>query len=62
MKVLHITTNYPTPEYPIFGIFVKEQVDSLQKLGLNWMYFIAMVRAKDSKVYNLYPKIIQKDS
>lgn len=34
MKVLHITTNYPTPDYPIFGIFVKEQVESLQKLGV----------------------------
>lgn len=33
MKILHITTNYPTPEYPIFGIFVKEQVESLRALG-----------------------------
>lgn len=35
MKVLHITTNYPTPEYPVFGIFVKEQVESLKSLGLD---------------------------
>lgn len=34
MKVLHITPNYPTPEYPIFGIFVKEQIESLRKLGI----------------------------
>ena len=34
MKVLHVTPNYPTPEYPIFGIFVKEQVESLQKIGV----------------------------
>lgn len=33
MKVLHVTPNYPTPEFPIFGIFVKEQVESLQKIG-----------------------------
>ena len=35
MKVLHVTPNYPTPEYPIFGIFVKEQVESLQKIGVD---------------------------
>ena len=34
MKILHLTPNYPTPEYPIFGIFVKEQVESLQKIGV----------------------------
>jgi glycosyltransferase involved in cell wall biosynthesis len=34
MKVLHITTNYPTPKYPILGIFVKEQIESLQKEGV----------------------------
>jgi teichuronic acid biosynthesis glycosyltransferase TuaC len=35
MRVLHITTNYPSKEYPIFGIFVKEQVESLQKEGID---------------------------
>lgn len=35
MRILHITTNYPTPEYPIFGIFVKEQVESLQAIGVD---------------------------
>lgn len=34
MKVLHITTNYPTPKHPVFGIFVKEQVESLQREGV----------------------------
>lgn len=41
MKVLHITNNYPTEKNPIFGIFVKEQIDSLTKLGLkNDIFFI----------------------
>ena len=35
MRVLHITTNYPTPDRPIFGIFVKEQVDSLREIGVD---------------------------
>jgi teichuronic acid biosynthesis glycosyltransferase TuaC len=41
MKVLHITNNYPTDHHPIFGIFVKEQIDSLIQLGLeNQVFFI----------------------
>ena len=35
MKVLHITNNYPTKKNPVFGIFVKEQIESLSKLGIN---------------------------
>jgi teichuronic acid biosynthesis glycosyltransferase TuaC len=34
MKVLQITSNYPTTAYPVFGIFVKEQIESLQKAGV----------------------------
>jgi glycosyltransferase involved in cell wall biosynthesis len=41
MKVLHITNNFPTLNHPIFGIFVKEQIDSLQVLGVeNTVFFI----------------------
>lgn len=41
MKILHITNNYPTPEFPIYGIFVKEQIDSLNALGIvNDVFFI----------------------
>lgn len=29
MKVLHITNAYPYPEYESFGIFIKEQIESL---------------------------------
>ncbi len=41
VKILHITNNYPTSNYPIFGIFVKEQIDSLKDLGhANDIFFI----------------------
>ena len=41
MKVLHLTNNYPTKKYPIYGIFVKEQIDSLTSLGIeNEVYLI----------------------
>lgn len=35
MKVLQITTNYPCKENPIFGIFMKEQVESVEKYGVD---------------------------
>ena len=41
MKILHVTPNYPTTEYPIFGIFVKEQVESLQKIGVDCDVFFS---------------------
>lgn len=41
MKVLHITVNYPTEQYPVFGIFVKEQVESLQKIGVECDVFFS---------------------
>lgn len=41
MKVLHITNNYPTNNNPVFGIFVKEQIDSLTQTGIdNKVFFI----------------------
>lgn len=40
MKVLQVTTNYPTKSNPIFGIFMKEQVESLGPLGVeNTIFF-----------------------
>lgn len=40
MKVLQITTNYPTKTNPIFGIFMKEQVESLERFGVeNTIFF-----------------------
>jgi len=41
MKILHITNNYPTANFPIFGIFVKEQIESLNKTdNINEVLFI----------------------
>lgn len=35
MKVLTVTNMYPTLEMPFYGIFVKEQVESLRKEGIH---------------------------
>lgn len=40
MKVLQVTTNYPTKSNPILGIFMKEQVESVEKYGVtNTIFF-----------------------
>ena len=39
MKVLHVTNNYPTTNFPIFGIFVKEQIESLVETGVECEVF-----------------------
>lgn len=58
MRILHITTNYPTPEYPIFGIFVKEQVESLQKLGLDCDVYYCDGKGRGFRQYISYvPKL-----
>lgn len=51
MKVLHITNNYPTVKYPIFGIFVKEQIDSLSNLGIENEIFFINGRELGKKAY-----------
>ena len=58
MKILHITTNYPTKEFPIFGIFVKEQIDSLEKLGIENEVFYCDGQNKGFRKYITYvPKL-----
>lgn len=54
MKVLQVTNNYPTPDYPIFGIFVKEQVESLQKIGVECDVFYCNGQNKGFRKYITY--------
>lgn len=54
MKILHVTTNYPTPEHPIFGIFVKEQIESLEKLGIDCDVFYCDGRNRGFRQYITY--------
>lgn len=54
MRILHITTNYPSKEYPIFGIFVKEQVESLRKRGLECDVFYCDGKNQGFKRYITY--------
>ena len=58
MKVLHVTPNYPTQEYPIFGIFVKEQVESLRKIGIECDVLNCDGQNKGFKKYITYLPLI----
>lgn len=54
MKVLHITPNYPSPEFPIFGIFVKEQIESLREIDVNCDVFYCDGKNRGFKQYIRY--------
>ncbi len=57
MKVLHITNAYPTEKYPTYGVFIKEQVQSLVKNGV--LCEILFVNGRE-KGYLAYLKSIYK--
>lgn len=58
MKVLHITPNYPSPERPVFGIFVKEQVESLRNVEVDCDVVFCDGQDKGFKKYITYlPKL-----
>ena len=52
MKVLQLTTNYPCKENPIYGIFMKEQAESLEPLGVNNTVFFSNGLKSRLKVKN----------
>ena len=60
MKVLHITNNFPTMQYPIFGIFVKEQIDSMSNLGVVNEVFFINGRELGRKAYWNSIKVLRK--
>lgn len=61
MKILHITNNYPTTNYPIYGIFVKEQIGAIALLGNECDIVFINGREKGKKEYIFaIPKIIAK--
>ena len=51
MRVLHITNNYPTTNHPIFGIFVKEQIESLSSEGIETDIFFVNGRENGKNEY-----------
>ena len=66
MKVLHITNNYPTAQFPVFGIFVKEQIESLSSEGIESDIFFVNGRENGKIAYlerlrDLRKKLVNDD-
>lgn len=54
MKVLQLTTNYPCKENPVFGVFMKEQAESVEKYGVNnKIFFSNGLKAKNASIIHL---------
>lgn len=60
MKVLILTNMYPTSEYPFYGIFVKEQVESLRKEGISVDVFFTNGRDNRLNYFLAVPRLIRK--
>ena len=55
MKVLVVTNMYPTPQSPFYGIFVKEQVESLRKEGID--VDVVFINGKENRL-NYFASVI----
>jgi teichuronic acid biosynthesis glycosyltransferase TuaC len=51
MKVLHVTNAYPSKQSPIYGIFIKEQIESLTKPGSKERVFYINAKHKGKIEY-----------
>lgn len=63
MKVLHITNAYPLDVFPAFGIFIKEQIDSLTNIGIeNDVFFINAKENGKKEYYKAIKQLKKKTS
>lgn len=62
MKILQVTTNYPCKENPIFGIFMKEQVESVEKYGVENRIFFSNGITTDPNKKNSGAKVHLKSA
>ncbi len=60
MKVLILTNMYPTSEYPFYGIFVKEQVESLREEGIFVDVFFINGRDNRLNYFFAVPGLVKK--
>ncbi len=51
-KILQVTNAYPTNRHNIFGIFIKDQLDGLKEIGLEFDLFF--INAKEKGKYEYY--------
>ena len=60
MRILAVTNMYPSPEYPASGVFVHEQVKSLQAIGLGVRVLLIDRRREGALAYyRMDPKLTE---
>ncbi len=61
MNVLHVTNAYPASNYPSYGIFIKEQIDSLGRLGINCdVAYIDAINGGKRRYFEILPSVREK--
>lgn len=60
MRILVLTNMYPTCEHPFYGIFVKEQVESLRNEGIDGDVFFINGRDNRLNYFLAIPRLIRK--
>jgi len=60
IRVLILTNMYPTPEHNFYGIFVKEQVESLREEGINVNVFFLNGRDNRLNYFLAVPRLVAK--
>lgn len=60
MNILVLTNMYPTLKYPFYGIFVKEQVESIRKIGIDVDVFFINGRENRLNYLNAIRRLINK--
>lgn len=51
MKILQITNAFPTASMPVYGIFIREQIESLKQIGMDSDIYFINGREKGKKEY-----------
>lgn len=60
MRVLAVTNMHPTAEFPGRGVFIQEQINSLNAIGLSVrMLFVDRFREGPSAYYHMGPKFAE---
>lgn len=61
MKILAITNMYPTPERPGSGVFVEQQVKSLQARGMDVRLMFVDRRSEGPSTYYRIPRMLRRE-
>jgi glycosyltransferase involved in cell wall biosynthesis len=62
MRILYVTSEWPSKEYPVAGAFLRSQVSALQKAGIDIDVMSFRGRRKPTRYWHIYRQIQRKIS